>query len=65
MRNVFTFNQIRCFRENGASEKIKAHFSQHPAALQQLFSLHLFKLIQKKLALPPFKIVGAETIHST
>ena len=31
----------------GVSVKIKAHLPQHPDALQQLFSSHLFNFIQK------------------
>ena len=33
--------------KNGILVKIKAHLPQHPPALQQLFSPHLFNFIQK------------------
>ena len=36
--------------KNGVCEKIKAHLPQHPSALQQLFSPHLFNFIQKKIS---------------
>ena len=31
----------------GVPEKIKTHLSQHPPALQQLFSSHILSFIQK------------------
>ena len=47
MRNVFTFIKFKFLWKNGFSEKIKAHLPQHPSALQQLFSSHLFSFMQK------------------
>ena len=47
MRNVFFFIKFMFLRKNGFSEKIKAHFPQHPQAFQQLFSPHIFNFIQK------------------
>ena len=41
------FINFKFLSENGFSEKIKAHLPQHPPALQQLFSSHLFDFIQK------------------
>ena len=35
--------------------KLKAHLPQHPQALQQLFSPHLFNFIQKIFRSTPFK----------
>ena len=71
MRNVFTLYSI--LWENGVSEKIKAHLPQHPASLQQLFSLHLINFIQKIVMPtsppapppPPYYLKKrAETLHS-
>ena len=39
--------------KNGVCEKIKAHLPQHPSALQQLFSPHLFNFIQKNFSPNP------------
>ena len=55
MRNVFTFYCIQVSWKHCVSEKIKAHLTQHPQALQQLFSPHLFNFIQKFLVSAPFK----------
>ena len=46
MRNVFTFYYGKIFLwKNVVSEKMKAYLPQHPQALQQLFSPHLFNFI--------------------
>ena len=49
------FIKFKFLWQIGVSEKIKARLPQHPPASQQLFSLHLFNLFKKLLALPRFK----------
>ena len=44
---LFLLYQFQASKEKWFSKKIKAHFPQHPAALQQLLSPHLFNFIQK------------------
>ena len=47
---------------NGVSKKIKGHLPQHPSALQQLISPHLFNFFKKILAHPHLK-KRAETMQ--
>ena len=61
MKNVFTFYYGKIFLwKNGVSEKIKAHLPQHPQALQQLFSPHLFNFIRTIFSPTPFKKEGRD-----
>ena len=39
--------------KNGVPEKIKAHLPEHPPALQQLLSPHLYTFIQKIVSTTP------------
>ena len=48
--------------KNGISENIKAHLAQHPPALQQLFSPHLFNFIQKIVSPTPNLKKRAENV---
>ena len=44
---LLLFNKFKFPWKNGFYKKIKAPLPQHPSALQQLFSPHLFNFIQK------------------
>ena len=54
------FIKFKFLWKNVFSEKIKAHLPQHPSALQQLFSPHLFNLFKKFLDPSPFKKEGKD-----
>ena len=47
------FIKFKFLWKNGFSEKIKTHLPQHPSALQQLFSSHLFNFMQKIFSTTP------------